>query len=64
MPIYEYTCKKCKHDFEQLIMGSQKAVCPECGSRALERRFSVIAAPNQSGQRASGEVCQPTPGGG
>lgn len=44
MPIYEYTCEKCQADFELLIRGSEKPVCPECGGGRLAKRFSVPAA--------------------
>ena len=43
MPIYEYTCKECHHDFEALVYGSQKAQCPKCESRKLAQRLSVFA---------------------
>ncbi|MBN2474367.1 MAG: zinc ribbon domain-containing protein [Pirellulales bacterium] len=51
MPIYEYTCKACGHEFEQLIRGDQEAACPSCGKVRLDKRFSVPAAhtPGSSG---------------
>ena len=36
MPIFEYICKECQHEFEALIFGSQKAECPKCQSKKLE----------------------------
>lgn len=63
MPIYEYTCGKCRQDFELLIRGTEQAECPQCGSRKLEKHFSVVAAHTQ--QRASLPICStPSPGGG
>ena len=44
MPIYEYTCKDCGSDFELLIRGEEKPVCPSCGKRHLAKSFSVPAA--------------------
>jgi len=44
MPIYEYTCESCRHDFEALVRSSEQPVCPECGATALAKRFSVPAA--------------------
>lgn len=41
MPIYEYSCPQCEVDFELLIMGSERAACPKCGSKKLSRRVSV-----------------------
>jgi len=44
MPIYEYTCPGCEHDFELLVRGQEKPECPDCGSSKLEKRLSVPAA--------------------
>jgi putative FmdB family regulatory protein len=45
MPIFEYTCRKCGKLFEKLILGksSVEPVCPECGSKRVERKFSAFA---------------------
>jgi putative FmdB family regulatory protein len=43
MPIYEYTCEKCRHDFESLVRGDERPDCPECGSDLLAKRWSVPA---------------------
>lgn len=44
MPIYEYACKKCGHEFEELIRGSEQPACPACGWSQVERQLSVSAA--------------------
>lgn len=43
MPLFEYECKKCGHQFEQLIMGSTTPVCPSCQSKKLEKLLSTFA---------------------
>jgi putative FmdB family regulatory protein len=43
MPIFEYVCKECRHEFEALVFGQQKAECPKCRSRKLETQLSVFA---------------------
>jgi putative FmdB family regulatory protein len=48
MPLYEYTCQKCEHDFEALVRKGESPACPQCESQRLTKRFSVPAAP-QSG---------------
>jgi putative FmdB family regulatory protein len=48
MPIYEYTCKDCGSDFELLIRGAEKPVCPSCGKTHLAKSFSVPAAHSAS----------------
>ena len=44
MPIYEYVCQDCEHEFEYLVRGSEKPSCPSCGRKRLDKRFSVPAA--------------------
>lgn len=53
MPLYEYKCGKCKKSFEILQKSNEKAVCPDCGSKSLEKLFSVFAS-NSSSESASG----------
>ena len=49
MPLYEYTCRKCRSDFELLIRGQETPECPKCGSQKLEKHLSVAAAHTASG---------------
>ena len=44
MPLYEYSCKACEHQFEVLVRNGDTPECPACRGNALERRFSVFAA--------------------
>jgi len=43
MPIYEYECKACGHQFEALQKMSDKALveCPECGKPELKKLISA-----------------------
>lgn len=43
MPIYEYSCTRCQHQFEALVRGGTTPVCASCGSADLERIFSLPA---------------------
>ena len=43
MPIFEYICKECRHQFETLLYGTQKAECPKCRATSLEPQLSVFA---------------------
>jgi putative FmdB family regulatory protein len=43
MPIFEYICKQCHHQFEALVYGKEKAECPKCHTTKLEPRLSVFA---------------------
>jgi len=44
MPIYEYTCRECGSEFEQLVRGDEKPACPKCGKKQLSKRWSVPSA--------------------
>jgi putative FmdB family regulatory protein len=54
MPIFEYVCKQCDHEFEALVFGSDKAECPKCHSKKLAPQLSVfaVAAKGSSGASA------------
>lgn len=41
MPIYEYECRECGHEFEFLVRHDTTPACPECESRELDRRLSL-----------------------
>lgn len=46
MPIYEFTCQKCKKDSEVLVRSSDWSgtPCPHCGSTKLSKKLSVFSA--------------------
>jgi putative FmdB family regulatory protein len=43
MPIFEYACKECSHEFEALVFGNNKPECPKCHGKKLESKLSVFA---------------------
>ena len=56
MPIFEYTCRDCDKNFEELVSGANETVCcPFCHSTNIERRLSVFAASASSG--STGPAC-------
>lgn len=62
MPIFEYVCQKCNHQFEALLYGDQKAACPKCHATRLAPQLSVFAVSTKSssssvGARPSGGGC-------
>jgi putative FmdB family regulatory protein len=56
MPIFEYSCKRCGKQFEQLQKSDceVKIECPACGSADVEKAFSTF----------SGASCRPASSGG
>ncbi len=54
MPIYEYVCGACKHEFEELTSSMANRTvpqCPACGTSSVERKVSVFAARQNAGQK-------------
>jgi putative FmdB family regulatory protein len=51
MPIYEYECRSCKHQFEALIRSGHTATCPQCQGVDLERKISLFAVDSEGSRR-------------
>ena len=55
MPIYEYRCNQCEHQFEKYVQSAQAAVaCPGCQSARITRRLSGFGMRSAGGTFASG----------
>ena len=52
MPIYEYECRGCGHQFELLVLKTTVAACPECQSQDLEQLLSGFAVSSDAITRA------------
>ncbi|MDZ7762019.1 MAG: zinc ribbon domain-containing protein [Desulfovermiculus sp.] len=71
MPIYEYTCAQCAHQFEEIILGREEKVpCPKCGAdqthKLMSRCRSKLGGAEPLGQGAalsSGGGCSSCSGG-
>jgi putative FmdB family regulatory protein len=59
MPIFEYICEECEHEFEALVFGRDKAKCPKCESKKLKPQLSVFAvtAKGSAGAPVSSGPC-------
>ena len=50
MPLYEYICKDCKNQFEELVFSQDAHVsCPQCGSENTEKLMSACASKTSNG---------------
>jgi putative FmdB family regulatory protein len=59
MPLYEYACQKCDHEFEALVFpGDDEVECPKCEARRVVRRLSVPARPQSEAALPTG--CDPS----
>jgi putative FmdB family regulatory protein len=43
MPLFEYDCLSCGHQFEYLTRAAQTPSCPSCESDELRKRLSAFA---------------------
>lgn len=43
MPIFDFVCTDCQHQFEALVRGSTAPACPKCHSTSLEKQLSLPA---------------------
>jgi putative FmdB family regulatory protein len=43
MPIYEFRCEHCQHEFETLVLGREAITCPDCESDKLTRLLSTFS---------------------
>jgi putative FmdB family regulatory protein len=43
MPLFEFRCSACGHQFEFLTRGGAEPECPKCQSQTLEKQLSVFA---------------------
>jgi putative FmdB family regulatory protein len=54
MPIYEYRCTACSHEFERLIRpGDDAPACPQCNAAKLERLLSLAAVSSEHTRQLS-----------
>jgi putative FmdB family regulatory protein len=52
MPIFEYVCQQCKHEFETIVLGTKKAACPKCESKRLSQQLSSFAVRGEKSREA------------
>ena len=48
MPIFEYSCRSCSHQFEALVLKTTVVACPACKAQDLERRLSLPVVRSES----------------
>ena len=64
MPLFEYACKTCDHNFEWLTRGESTPACPSCHGTVLEKRQSVFAARSSGADAGAMPIRTQIPNGG
>jgi putative FmdB family regulatory protein len=53
MPIFEYECRACGHEFERLVRTGDVPACPSCNSQDLEKLLSLSSISTDSISKAN-----------
>jgi putative FmdB family regulatory protein len=56
MPIYDFQCRTCGHEFEALVRAQDTPECPACHGRDLERLLSTFAVSSQERTQAAANI--------
>lgn len=66
MPIFEFECRQCQSNFEELVRNSEAVTqveCPKCGGKKVKKKLSTFAAKVNGGasglNAASAAACAP-----
>jgi len=53
MPLYDYKCRACGHQFEALVRDATLPNCPSCQGQNLEQLLSMFAVSSDGTRRAN-----------
>ncbi len=63
MPIYEYRCNECGHEFEKLVRlmsGTPEIECPNCHSKNCKKAISLFGTSQSGTTGSSAAACAPS----
>lgn len=66
MPIFQYHCCDCNHEFEKIVINTQAGFpepenCPNCDSKTIEKMLTAPAAIRMDGKTALKTLGDPKP---
>jgi putative FmdB family regulatory protein len=53
VPIYDFRCAGCGHEFEELVRPGERPPCPRCGASDPRRLLSQVAPAPRIGLRGA-----------
>lgn len=62
MPIYEYKCRGCGIEFEELVKLGETPDCPSCGVSDLEKLVSLPAVSTESSRKRTSAIARKATG--
>ena len=62
MPIYEYRCEACGHEFEELVRGDEAIACPRCAAERSRKKLSTFATAGSAAAPRGGRESAPAGG--
>lgn len=61
MPLYEYACRGCAHEFEEIRKFDERLLapaCPQCGGKQTVLKLSVPGFVGAGARVGSGPACE------
>ncbi|HUL75533.1 MAG TPA: zinc ribbon domain-containing protein [Vicinamibacterales bacterium] len=56
MPLFDFRCRVCGHEFEALVRPGHPPACPSCRSEDLERQLSTFTTTTRERTQAAADV--------
>ena len=53
VPLYDFHCRACGHEFEALVRGSDQPTCSSCKGTDLEKRLSLFAVNSEATRQSA-----------
>ena len=53
VPLYDFRCRTCAHEFEALVRRGDQAKCPACDGTELERLLSTFVSSTEARRDAA-----------
>lgn len=57
MPMHDFMCQSCKHEFEELVIKDEEVKCPKCGSANTQQLMSCCRF-SMGGDNGVGKAAQ------